>query len=90
MSIRRADGRSDPLFVAFNRKDVTAADVARFIPEWQTLTWRRIADSMFSRSKSRADGTAYEITVSSAGEPSSSHEAILGDFDRFMASAHGG
>ena len=85
MSIRRADGKSDPRFMACNGELVTAADVAQFVPNWRTLAWRSIADSMFSHSKSHAEDSAYQITVSGARDSATSHEAVIGAFEEFMA-----
>ncbi|MDT8390211.1 MAG: hypothetical protein RRC34_06855 [Lentisphaeria bacterium] len=86
MSIRRIDGKSDPRFLACNGKPMAAADVALFIPDWQRLTWRNIADSMFSRSKSHAEDSAYQITVSGARGSSMSQEDVSKAFEQFMAS----
>jgi hypothetical protein len=86
MSIRRADGESDPRFMACNGKLVAATDVAQFVPNWRTLPWRSIADSMFSHSKSRAEDSGYHITVSSVRGSSLSHEDVISAFEEFMAS----
>jgi len=85
MSIRRLDGKSDPRFMAYNRKSVTVADVAQFIPNWRLLTWQRTADSMFSHSKSHADDSAYQITVSGARGSSMSQDDVVKKFEQFMA-----
>lgn len=86
MSIRRADARNDPRFMAYSGTAVTAADVAQFVPGWATLAWRRIADSMFSRSKSHAEDSLYQITVSCARDASLPHDAVIRGFEQFMAS----
>ncbi|MBN2560388.1 MAG: hypothetical protein JXQ75_05600 [Phycisphaerae bacterium] len=85
MSIRRLDGRSDPRFLACSGKGVAAADVAQFIPNWRTLAWQRIADSMFSQSKSHTDDSAYQITVSGARGSSISQDDVVKGFKQFMA-----
>lgn len=86
MSIRRGDGKSDPRFLAYNGKPVTAADVAQFIPQWSTLTWQSIADSMFSHSKSHAESSGYQITLSGTRSSSLSQEDVVAAFNQFMAS----
>ena len=85
MSIRRLDGKSDPRFFACSGKRVAAADVAEFVPNWRTLAWQRIADSMFSQSKSHADGSVYQIVVSGARSSSISQDNVVTAFKQFMA-----
>jgi len=87
ITIRRADGRSDARFTAFNAKPVSAEAVSTFIPNWRTLVWRRIEDSMFSRGKSHAEAPDYQIAVSCTRDSSLSHEAVIREFEKFMATS---
>ena len=87
ITIRRADGRSDARFMAYNGKPVTAEDVSKFIPDWRTLAWRAIEDSMFSRSKLHAESSDYQIDISGTRDSSLSHEAVIRAFEEFMASS---
>lgn len=86
MSIGRADGKSDPRFLASNGKPVTPADVAQFVPDWRTLVWRSVAESMFSHSKCHAESSAYQITLSGTRDSSLSPEDVIRAFEQYMAS----
>jgi hypothetical protein len=87
ITIRRADGRSDARFTAYNAKPVSGEAVSKFIPNWRTLVWRRIEDSMFSRGKSHAEAPAYQIAVSCTRDSSLSHEAVIREFEAFIATS---
>jgi len=87
ITIKRADGRSDARFTVYNAKPVSADAISTFIPNWRTLVWRRIEDSMFSRGKSHAEAPEYEIAVSCTRDSSLSHEAVIGEFEQFMAAS---
>jgi hypothetical protein len=87
ITIRRADGGNDGRFLAYNGKPVTAEDVSKFIPDWRTLAWRGVEDSMFSHSKSHAEASDYQIDISGTRDSSLSHEAVIGAFEEFMASS---
>ena len=87
ITIKRADGRSDARFTAYNAKPVSGEAVSKFIPNWRTLVWRRIEDSMFSRGKSQAEAPDYQIAVSCTRDSSFSHEAVIGEFEQFMATS---
>jgi len=86
MSIQRPDVKSDPRFVEYPGKPVTAVDVATFLPNWRDLSWRHIAGSMFSNSKSCADGLTYGVVISARRTSSLSHEDVLAEFNAFMDS----
>ena len=87
ITIRRADGRSDARFTAYNAKPMSAEDVSKFIPNWRALVWRRIEDSMFSRGKSQAEAPDYQIAVAGTRDSLLSHEAVIGAFEEFMATS---
>ena len=87
ITIRRSDGRSDARFTAYNAKPVSAEAVGTFIPNWRTLVWRRIEDSMFARGKSQAEAPDYRIAVAGTRDSSLSHEAVIGEFEAFMATS---
>jgi len=87
ITIRRADGRSDPRFTAYNAKPVSAEAVSTFIPNWRTLVWRPIEDSMFSRGKSQAEAPDYQIAVAGTRDSLLSHEAVMKEFEEFMATS---
>jgi len=86
ITIRRTDNRSDGRFVAYNGKPVTAEDVSEFIPDWSTLAWRRIEDSMFSRSKSHGEAPDYQIDISGTRDSPLSHEAVIMAFEHVCTS----
>jgi len=86
MSIRRADGKSDPCFAQYQGKPVTAEDVVAFLPNWRGLSWRNIAGSMFSNSKSCADDLTYNVVISARRTSSLSHEDVIAEFRAFMDS----
>ena len=86
MSICRLDGKSDPRFMAHNGKSVTAADLVKFIPNWSTLAWQHTPDSMFSHSKSHAEDSGYQITVSGTRASSMSQDDVVKAFEQFVAS----
>jgi hypothetical protein len=87
ITIRRSDGRSDARFTEYNTKPVSAEAVSTFIPNWHSLVWRRIEDSMFSRGKSQAKAPDYQIAVAGTRDSSLSHEAVIGEFEQFMATS---
>ena len=87
ITIRRADGRSDARFTAFNAKPVSAEAASTFIPNWRTLVWRRIEDSMFAHGKSQAEAPDYQIAVAGTRDSLLSHEAVMGEFEQFMATS---
>jgi hypothetical protein len=87
ITIKRADGRSDARFTAFNAKPVSAEAVSTFIPNWRTLVWRRIDNSMFSQGKSQAEAPVYQIAVAGTRGSLLSHEAVMGEFEQFMATS---
>ena len=84
LSIRRADRKSDPRFFRLNTKDVTAADVAEFVPNWRRLTWETVAESNFSHSTSRARDENYEVTISRSRSSELAHVEVRRAFVAFM------
>jgi hypothetical protein len=87
LSIQGVDGKNDSSFMEHHGKPVTAADVAKFLPNWKDFVWQRIPDSMFSKSVSRAEDSIYEMHISATRDSSLSHDDVITAFEAFMASS---
>ena len=82
--IRRLDGENYVPFSAFHKKDITPADVATFIPNWHSLRWVKIKNSMAGKSESYAKDADFQVNVYSAENGSKKHELIVESFLAFM------
>lgn len=87
LSIRGVDGNRTRQFLEYHERPVTAHDVVKFLPRWKDLTWQRIADSMFSRSVSRADDAIYTIELSATRNSTLSHDDVITAFEAFMTAS---
>lgn len=43
-TLRRADLRSADVFVEYHGKEIGAADVSRFLPNWRSLKWSQFPE----------------------------------------------
>ena len=87
-SIRRVDGKTHGAFFDFQGKDVSAADVAKFIPNFKTLQWTEIKDSfILSKSESYAKDVEFMVNVQSTENGSKNHKDVVEAFLAFMLDA---
>jgi hypothetical protein len=82
--IRRLDGENYVPFSEFHKKEMTSADVAKFIPNWHTLRWIKIKNSMAGKSESYAKDAEFQVNVYSAEDSLKKHEEIVESFLTFM------
>jgi hypothetical protein len=83
-SIRRIDGRTHRPFIDFNGKEVTASDVAKFLPNWNNLQWTEIKDSMSVKSESYGKDVEFKVNVQSTEDGSKTHREVIDAFLEFM------
>lgn len=86
-SIRRVDDKTHGPFFDFHQKDVRPSDVATFVPNWESLTWSPLKDSMLGKSESVAKDTEFRINVLSNGSGGKTHEEVVQQFLAFMKSS---
>jgi hypothetical protein len=84
MSIRKVDGSSDNGFSARHGQPIQNSDVARYIPNWRTLQWSNIRESMLSHSESYAKDGTYKINVAAPRDSNLSHQQVIQEFLKFM------
>lgn len=84
LSIRGVDGNNDARFLKHDGKPVTAEDIVAFLPNWQTIVWQRLPDSMFSQSASHAADLAYELDIAAVRDSALSHDDVINAFEAFM------
>jgi hypothetical protein len=88
LSIRRVNGKSDPKFNAYHDQQIAPSAIATFVPNWKSLEWNEIRESMFSRAESYAKDAEYKVNVAARAEGSSlSHEQVRSKFIEFMQGA---
>ena len=83
-SIRRIDGRTHRPFIDFNGKEVSATDVAKFLPNWNSLQWTEIKDSMSVKSESYGIDDEFKVNVQSTEDGSKTHIEVVDAFLEFM------
>ena len=83
-SIHRIDGKTHGPFFDFHRKEVSAADVAKFIPNYESLPWTEIKDSGLGKSESYAKDYEFKVNVQATEGSSKNHEEVVEAFLTFM------
>jgi len=82
--IRRVDGNTHSAFMSFHNKEVGPADAIGFIPNWNTIEWKRIADSPLSKSESYAEDIEFRVNVQAISSSKKSHQEVVGAFKKYM------
>ena len=86
-SIRRVDGTNHGPFYEFHNKEVSANDVAVFLPNWASLDWIEIKDSMLGKSESYAKDVEFKVNVQSSERSTKNHKEVVEAFMAFMQTA---
>lgn len=84
--IRHLDGQTHVSFSAFHKKQISPANVAKFLPNWKTLRWTKIKDSILGKHESYAKDVEYEINVYSTQQSPKKHQDVIDAFLEFMRS----
>ncbi len=82
--IRRLDGEIHVPFSKFHKKQISPADVTQYIPNWKTLRWTRIKDSILGKHESYAKDVEFEINVYSTEKSPKKHQEVVEAFLEFM------
>jgi len=82
--LRRLDKEVHVPFSEFHKKAIKPADIAKFLPNWRALDWRKIKDSMAGKSESYAKDKEFEINVYSTPNGTKKHQAVIEAFLAFM------
>lgn len=86
--IRRVNGKSDPKFNAHHEQQIAPSAIAAFVPNWKSLAWNEIRESIFSHAESYAKDAEYKINVVAKADRSPlSHEQVRAKFNEFMQGA---
>ncbi len=86
-SVRRVDGHSHGPFCEFHQKDVSASDIAAFLPHLDSLEWHEIADSALGKSESFAKDNEFRVNVQSSEQGTKNHKEVVEAFLAFMRPA---
>jgi hypothetical protein len=86
-SIRRVDGKTHGLFFDFHKKEASAADVAKYLPNWEALQWTEINDSTLGKSEFCAKDLESKVDVQLAENGSKTHKEVVEAFLTFLRSA---
>jgi len=86
-SIRRVDGKTHNPFYDYRGKEVSASDIAKFLPNWRTLQWTEIKDSPLDKSQSCAKDVDFRVTVQSVEGGAKTHKEVVEAFLAFMGGA---
>lgn len=87
-SIRRIDGSAHSPFFNFHKKEVLPTDIAAYLPNWETLQWTEIKDSVFGKSESYAKDIEFKVNVQSAEGSAKNHKEVTEAFLAFMRSGN--
>lgn len=82
--IRLADDKTFGGFVEYHGRTVTHVDVAKFIPDWNSLKWHPITDEWFGRGVAGRDREVSVRLLTTEHCPLS-NEQIVEEFKEFMA-----
>lgn len=83
-SIRRVDGKTHGPFFNFHGKEVSADDVAKYLPNWNNLQWTEIKDSMMGKSESYGKDVEFKVNVQSTEGGSKTHREVVEAFLAYM------
>lgn len=86
-SIRRVDWKTHGPFFNFHGKEVSASDVAKFIPNFKSLQWTEIKDSILGKSESYTKDQEFKVNVQSTEGGSKNHKQVVEAFLQFMRNA---
>lgn len=84
-TLRRADLRSADIFFKYHGKEVAAADVSRFLPNWRSLNWTQVPGSLLSRNELSAVDGEYAISLSADSMGDMEPDELVTAFLRFVA-----
>ena len=82
--IRRLDGQTHVPFSMLYKKQISPANIATFIPNWKTLRWVKIKDSILGKHESYAKDVVFEINVYSTEHSPKKHQDVIDAFLEFM------
>lgn len=82
--IRRLDEEVHVPFSNFHKKEIKPSDLAKFIPNWRTLPWKKIKNSMAGKSESYAKDVEFELNVYSMEHGTKKHQDVIEAFLAFM------
>lgn len=82
--IRRLDGEVYVPFSKFHRKTISPTSVTQYIPNWKTLRWTRIKNSILGKHESYAKDVEFEINVYSTEKSLKKHKEVIAAFMAFM------
>ena len=83
-TLRRADLRSADIFFKYHGKEIAAADVSRFLPNWRSLNWIQVPRSLLSPNELSAVDGEYAISLSGDSTGDMERNELVGAFLRFM------
>lgn len=82
--IRRLGGETYVPFSKFHRKTISPSGVVQYIPNWKTLRWTRIKNSILGNHESYAKDIEFEINVYSTEKSPRKHQEVVDVFLGFM------
>jgi hypothetical protein len=83
--LRRADFSSDDSFGTLHNAPVGPREVARYLPNWETLDWVQIPDNLLTCAQSWARDMPYQVNIQTAVGGTLSHAEVRAAFLKFMA-----
>lgn len=86
-SIRRVDGSGYGHFFDFHQKEVLAIDIAAYLPNWESLQWMEIKDSVLGKSESYVKDVEFKVNVQSIENGTKNHKEVVEAFLTFMRTA---
>jgi hypothetical protein len=86
-SIRRVDGRTHGPFFDLHGKGISAADVARYIPNFEALPWTEVPDGILCKSQSYTKDNEFKVTIQSTEDGPRNHQEVKDAFLDFLRDA---
>ncbi|MDD5755328.1 MAG: hypothetical protein PHN45_11330 [Methylococcales bacterium] len=84
--IRRLNGEVYVPFSKFHKKTISPTDVVQYLPNWKTLRWTRIKDSILGKHESYAKDVEFEVNVYTTELSPKKHQEVVEAFLEFMHS----
>ncbi len=83
--IRRRDFQPEARFSPFYGRSVGPAELAAFLPAWNTLEWKRVPTHALSAAECAAEEGGFYVNLQSEPGRARTHDDLISAFCGFMA-----
>jgi hypothetical protein len=85
--LRRDDFGPEPAFGSLDLDRIHARDIARFLPNWDSLAWVPVPDNLLSRAECWARDWPYQVNLRARTGSRLERREVVDAFRAFMAHA---